>query len=185
MKKKFCCEASKDFYEGYYSNQQSGHGVPIFVGRRHQRGHGLGSIFSSLFRKAVPLIRNLLPKAAKVAGKTLIKTGIKVGNDVLEGKKLRDSIKTHIKDSIKEQLPHAQQAIKDIVFPPTISPEDTHMQLELGQKGSGYGRYRQRKRKRISKSRTKKKRAKTVKKNSSSTRKKRKRTLHKHSDIFG
>ena len=47
---------SRDMYTDYYV-QQSGTGIPIYHGARTQRGHGLGSILSGLFRSAFPLIK--------------------------------------------------------------------------------------------------------------------------------
>jgi hypothetical protein len=43
-------------YHEYYLNQ-AGRGYPVYVGTRYQRGHGLGSIFGSLFKSAVPLLK--------------------------------------------------------------------------------------------------------------------------------
>jgi len=71
MKRKamFCCGASRDRYEDYYMNQRR-HGMPIFVEARHQRGHGLGSILSGLFRGII------LP-FLKVNGRTIATKAIK------------------------------------------------------------------------------------------------------------
>jgi hypothetical protein len=46
------------FHDAYYHSQfGSGRGVPtVFVGSSRQRGHGLGSWFSGLFRSALPLL---------------------------------------------------------------------------------------------------------------------------------
>ena len=43
-------------YHEYYLNQ-AGRGYPVYVGTRYQRGHGLGSIFGSLFKSVVPLLK--------------------------------------------------------------------------------------------------------------------------------
>ena len=43
-------------YHEYYLNQ-AGRRYPVYVGTRYQRGHGLGSIFGSLFKSAVPLLK--------------------------------------------------------------------------------------------------------------------------------
>ena len=55
--KQFCCDANKDLYEQYYSDQ-CGSGMPVYQGSQMQRGHGLGSVLSGLFRNVWPLIRN-------------------------------------------------------------------------------------------------------------------------------
>jgi hypothetical protein len=51
-------------YHEYYLNQ-AGRGYPVYVGTRYQRGHGLGSIFGSLFKSAVPLLK----RGAKTLGR--------------------------------------------------------------------------------------------------------------------
>jgi hypothetical protein len=43
-------------YHKYYLNQ-AGRGYHVYVGKRYQRGHGLGSIFGSLFKSAFPLLK--------------------------------------------------------------------------------------------------------------------------------
>jgi hypothetical protein len=52
MKQPHHCQAKA--YHDYYLHQ-AGRGYPVDVGTRYQRGHGLGSIFGSLFKSAVPL----------------------------------------------------------------------------------------------------------------------------------
>ena len=42
---------------GYYYTRQVGGALPYFTGARVQRGHGFGSLFSSLLRSIAPLIR--------------------------------------------------------------------------------------------------------------------------------
>jgi len=54
--------------------------MPVFVGSRYQRGHGLGSVLSGFFRRfIVPLF--------KTHGKTLaldaLRTGMDVADDML------------------------------------------------------------------------------------------------------
>ena len=100
MKRKatFCCDASRDMYEDYYTNQ-SGHGMPVFAGARYQRGHGLGSILSGVFRRII------LP-FFKANGRTIaskaIKTGLEVADDVAQGKSFKESAKRRIPKGIKE-----------------------------------------------------------------------------------
>ena len=76
MKRKamFCCDASRDMYEDYYTNE-SGHGMPVFAGAKHERGHGLGSILSGLFRRIMmPFFR--------ANGRTIASKAIKTGLEV-------------------------------------------------------------------------------------------------------
>jgi len=62
--------------------------MPVFIGRRFQRGHGLGSILSGFFRRLV------LP-FFKTYGKSMLsgtlKTGMEVADDVLDGQPLKES----------------------------------------------------------------------------------------------
>jgi hypothetical protein len=44
----------------------------VYVGTRYQRGHGLGSIFGSLFKSAVLLLK----RGAKTLGREALKTGL-------------------------------------------------------------------------------------------------------------
>jgi hypothetical protein len=113
MKRKFCCEASRDMYEDYYARQSGGE-MPVYVGARFQRGHGLGSILSGLFRRVLPFFRN----NAKNFATNLLQTGAEVVGDVFDNNK-------KISESLKERLP---QGIKRTV-----------QNLEF-QSGSGLGR---------------------------------------------
>jgi len=121
MKRKFCCEASRQMYEDYYTRQTgSGNQMPIFMGSRFQKGHGLGSILSGLFRRILPFFRN----NAKNFATNLLQTGAEVVGDVFDDKK-------KFTDSLKERLP---QGIKRTV-----------QNLEF-QSGSGLGQRRKCKR---------------------------------------
>ena len=86
MKRKaqFCCDASRDMYEDYYANQ-SGGAMPVFVGTKRQRGHGIGSMLSGLFRNVVlPFLKG---NVGLLAGNVL-KTGVQVLGDVVQGQVL-------------------------------------------------------------------------------------------------
>jgi len=48
-----------------YFKHQSGSRMTVFRGREYQRGHGMGSMFSGLFR----LVKLLLMRGAEVVGK--------------------------------------------------------------------------------------------------------------------
>ena len=77
MKRKVCCcDGARDLYEEYYHRQNGGE-IPVFVGRRFQHGHGLGSI---------------------------LKTTAQVADDVLGGKTLKESAKHRIPTGIKRTL---------------------------------------------------------------------------------
>ena len=96
----YCCDASRDLYEEYYS-QQNGGEIAVFAGRRFQRGHGLGSILGGFFRRLV------LP-FFKAHGKHMlanaVKTGMEVADDVLEGQSVKESAKKRIPAGIKRTV---------------------------------------------------------------------------------
>ena len=77
--------------------------MPVFMGGRHQRGHGLGNCFAGLKRFAIPLLMRgamfLLPR--------LFKTGTDIVNDVASG--------TNIKEAFKLRVPEAaRDAMKEV-----------------------------------------------------------------------
>ena len=96
--KAYCCDASRRAYEDYYSRQVGGQ-IPVFVGSRHQRGHGLGSVLGGLFRRfVIPLFTT--------HGKTLaldaLRTGMNVADDVLgSGSSFKESVKKRVPEGIK------------------------------------------------------------------------------------
>ena len=58
----------------------------MFRGAPLQRGHGLGGLFKTLFRVAVPVIRRAAPIAKKVSlrvGKSAAKRAAKAGAKVI------------------------------------------------------------------------------------------------------
>jgi hypothetical protein len=67
-----------------------------------QRGYGIGGIFKSLARYAIPLFK----QGAKVAGKRALQAATEVGQDVFQGKNVRQSVKTHrgkvVKDFVEQ-----------------------------------------------------------------------------------
>ena len=84
-------------YEDYYAGQVGGD-MPVFHGAKYQRGHGLGSMLSGLFRRIVlPFLKN----NGKTIAANALKTGMEVADDVLEGKSLKDSAKNRIPTGIK------------------------------------------------------------------------------------
>lgn len=93
-------------YEDFYCNQ-AGHGLPVFVGGRSQRGRGLGSFFSGLGRTILPWL--------KTGGKALLRegigTGLQVAQDALAGKNVGESFKEHAKEAGHRLLQGAVQHI--------------------------------------------------------------------------
>ena len=70
---------------------QHGYGMPVFVGRRMQRGHGLGGVFASL-------AKNILLPAVKNIGTALITSGLQKTTRAIEDVGQGKSIKTAFKD---------------------------------------------------------------------------------------
>ena len=96
-KAQFCCDASRDMYEDYNVKQRDG-AMPVVVGTKRQRGHGIGSMLSGLFRNVVlPFLKG---NVGSLAGNVL-KTGAQVLDDVVRGKSLKDTVKKRIPEAIK------------------------------------------------------------------------------------
>lgn len=106
MKKPFCCDATRDLYKQYYASQQTGQGglpvysgqrgfgLPVYAGVLSQRGYGIGSFFKSLFVKALPFLQRTAAAA--------LRTGAQVFDDVREGKKVKESLKQRVPETIKD-----------------------------------------------------------------------------------
>ena len=81
-------QSCQKLYDDYYT-QQVGHGLPVFVGGRSYRGHGLGSLLAGIGRAVVPLLKR--------GGKALLRegarTGLQVVSDVASGQRVGESLK--------------------------------------------------------------------------------------------
>ena len=94
MKRPYCCDDSRNIYEQYYDRQQKGRGdFPVYVGRYAQRGHGIGSILSSLFTRALPTLKTIAPH--------ILSAGVDVVKDVASGTKLKDAAIKRIPETLK------------------------------------------------------------------------------------
>ena len=85
----------------HFLRQQRGGNIAGFRGVRMQRGYGIygiGGIFKSLARYAIPLFK----QGAKVVGKRALQAATEVGQDILQGKNVRESGKTHGGDVVKD-----------------------------------------------------------------------------------
>ena len=72
-----------------------GGALPYFAGAQYQRGHGLGSLFGGLLRSAMPLIK----RGAVALGKGVLKTGVRVADDVMSGQSIKKAIKRSVADA--------------------------------------------------------------------------------------
>lgn len=108
MRRKFCCDDSRDMYADYYV-RQSESGISAFSGARVQRGHGLGSLLSSLWRSALPLLRKGLSWFGKKALDTGATIAGNVARDVAEGKSFTDATKSRVLETINEYAGEGEQ----------------------------------------------------------------------------
>src|SRR6266851_6914450 len=108
-------DASYEDYLRYYKNEAGfGHlhpGISTFKGPIYQCRNGLGSIFSSLYFRAItPLFQS---DSVKKIGKALLTTGLNVGNDVLEGKHIGQSLKRRFGETDSNLLEDAVESLKN------------------------------------------------------------------------
>ncbi len=97
---KYCeDEEERRAYEDYYVNQ-CGHGLPVFYGARSQRGHGIGSIFSGLWRTVFPILKRVAP----ALGRKALQTGVQIADDVTSGKSFKEAAKTRVMNAIEEGI---------------------------------------------------------------------------------
>ena len=88
-------------------SKQYGGRVLVFRGAPLQRGHGLGGLFKTLFRVAVPVIRRAAPIAKKVAvrvAKSAAKRAAKAGTKVIQDVATN---RTTFKEAVKERAQEA------------------------------------------------------------------------------
>jgi len=82
-------------FDQYYGHQQKGGGdFPVYVGRYRQRGHGLGNILGSLFRRILPFLKSFAPIA--------LRTGANIVEDVSSGKTWKDSAMDRVPETISK-----------------------------------------------------------------------------------
>jgi hypothetical protein len=68
--------------------------MPVYSGVLSQRGYGIGSFFKSLIIKALPFLQR--------TAATALRTGAQVFDDVREGKKIKESLKQRVPETIKD-----------------------------------------------------------------------------------
>jgi len=92
---------------GFLNGQQTGRGgMPVFIGRRHQHGHGIGNVLGGLLRRVVGFLGSrgldFLKQNRQTAVLNLIKTGLDIAKDVTSSKKVKEALKTRIPEGIKQ-----------------------------------------------------------------------------------
>jgi hypothetical protein len=81
--------------------------VAGYRGARTQRRYGIGRIFKSLARYTIPLFK----QSAKVVGKRALQAAAEVGQDVLQGKSVRESVKIHGREVVKDFVEQVEKAL--------------------------------------------------------------------------
>ena len=89
------------------ATRQYGGRVLVFRGAPLQRGHGLGGLFKTLFRVAVPVLRRAAPivkrtvvRVGKASAKRAVKVGAKALKDVATNKStLKEAIKQRVQEA--------------------------------------------------------------------------------------
>ena len=119
-----------------YYQQQAGGATPIFRGVTDQRGHGLGGMFSKLFRFIMPLFKShalpVLKSGAQIVGGEAIKAAANIATDAINGKNIKNSFQenyTNAIDTVKNQAIKALQ-------------KGSGIKRKRSQKGSGIKRKR-------------------------------------------
>ncbi len=93
-------------YVDHYT-RQLGRGYPVFRGAPTQKGYGLGNILGGLFRTAMPLIK----QGAKTFGRQAVRTGLGIAQDALEGKNVKSSAQSRLKQTGRRMTRRAIQNV--------------------------------------------------------------------------
>lgn len=100
-----------DRYIDHYEGQVGGGVDRVFIGAPYQRGHGLGSFLSGLFRRALPL----LTRGARAVGKEALHTGMNILDDVAHNKPFKDSFRSRITESGRNLKRKAEEKIETLM----------------------------------------------------------------------
>jgi hypothetical protein len=99
-------------YYDYYTAQAQGNGVVVsYRFNRGQRGEGLGSLLSGVFRSVLPYISN----GAKTLGSEILEAGLGLFRDHLKGKNIKDSIDTRLKEASNNLSEKASSKLKSMM----------------------------------------------------------------------
>ena len=83
-------------YQNYYSEQVGGSVHRVFVGGHNQRGHGVGSIFSNILRRVLPLLKS----GVRTVGNEALRAGLGVLTDVAtQNISPKDSLRSRFRES--------------------------------------------------------------------------------------
>ena len=107
-------------YNDYYARQAGG-ALPYFAGAQYKRGHGLGSLFGSLLRSAMPLIK----RGAVALGKGALKTGVRIAGDVLSGQNIKTAAKRRVTDAVMSSIRAPPGGRKGDIHCSKATPQET------------------------------------------------------------
>lgn len=82
-------------YIAYYDSQVGGGIDQVFVGSPYQRGNGIGSFLSGLFRKALPI----LSSGAKTVGKEALRAGVGILSDLSQSMPFGESVRSRSRNA--------------------------------------------------------------------------------------
>jgi len=102
-----CCQKS---FEDYYVNQ-SGSDLNFYQGVTHQKGYGIGGLFRSLFRVAMPLFKS----GAKAIGKQVLRSGADLVNDLAHGVDVKTAAKQRLKEAGRNLTDKATTKVKTMI----------------------------------------------------------------------
>ena len=113
-------------YEEYFDARDTGRsGIPrVFVGSPYQRGHGIGSFLSELFRKILPFLN----KGARAVGKEALRAGINVIED---NKPLKEAVKSRLAESRGNLKRKVKEKISSLMRGYKISTKSAALQFPL------------------------------------------------------
>jgi len=129
-------------WEAFFQSQsgQRGGNINGFSGMRYQRGAGIGSVFSSLFRTLLPVAKTV----GKAVGRQALSTGAQVASDALAGQNLGEALKQRGREGAAQILNKGMRRLNKPKRKPKGKPKKKRRQ-------TGHGRRRRRTKKRVQK----------------------------------
>lgn len=95
-------------FDDYYT-KQAGNGIgQVYAGTAFQRGSGVGSFLSGLFRKALPFLYT----GARAVGKEALKSGLGILEDIENNKPVKESVVTRIRSGGSNLKRKAKDALE-------------------------------------------------------------------------
>lgn len=98
------------YFEGF--PYQRGYGA-YFAGFPYQRGYGIGSVFGSIFRYLLPMLKT----AGKEIGREGLATGARILGNLAEGKQLKSAVVEETSEGLKKLIERSdpQAALRQLV----------------------------------------------------------------------